>query len=234
MDTQECRWQITAANAVAVLAHHGLYSRSSMITLVHAPRSRSSGFLWLLEEVGEPYQVQYVSIRRGDGSGSLDPANPHPHGKVPVLLDGTTVVFEQSAIALYLADKYPGANLGPRIEDPARGDFLTFLAYYCGVVEPAFTSKFLRVAVPRGTAGWVDSAEVMDFINARLGRHSYLAGEQFTAADVLYASAFSLFMDSPLLEGKRTPQLRDYVARCVSRPARARAAAKDQPSNSRQ
>ena len=204
-----------------------------MITLVHAPRSRSSSFLWLLEEIGEPYRIQYVSIRRGDGSGSLDASNPHPHGKVPVLISDATVIFEQSAIALYLAEKYPHADLGPRIEDPARGSFLTLLAYYSGVVEPAFASKFMRVAVPRGTAGWVDSDEVMDFINARLGRQPYIVGEKFTAADVLYASAFALFMDSPLLEGKRTQQLQDYVARCVSRPARTRAASKDQPSDSR-
>jgi glutathione S-transferase len=205
-----------------------------MITLVHAPRSRSSSFLWLLEEVGEPYRIQYASIRRGDGSGSLDQSNPHPHGKVPVLIDDTTTVFEQSAIALYVADKFPRAELGPRIDDPARGSFLTLLAYYSGVIEPSFTSKFLRVAVPRGTAGWVDSDEVMDFVNARLGKHPYIVGEKFTAADVLYASAFALFMNSPLLEGKRTQQLQDYVARCVSRPARSRANAKDQPADSHQ
>src|SRR3569833_2212999 len=99
-----------------------------MITLVHAPRSRSSAFLWLLEEVGEPYGIQYAVIRRADGSGSLDASNPHPHGKVPVLIDGTTVVFEQSAVALYLADKYPQAALGPRIGDAARGALLALLA----------------------------------------------------------------------------------------------------------
>src|SRR5215475_8543699 len=136
-----------------------------MITLIHAPRSRSTAFLWLLEEVGEPYEIQYVSIRRGDGSGSLDASNPHPHGKVPVLTNDTTAIFEQSAIALYLADKYPQADLGPRIADPDRGSFLTLLAYYSGVVEPSFTSKFLSFPVPRGTAGWVDSNEVMDYIN---------------------------------------------------------------------
>jgi glutathione S-transferase len=205
-----------------------------MITLVHAPRSRSSTFLWLLEEFGEPYRVQYVSIRRGDGSGTLDPSNPHPHGKVPVLIDDSAIIFEQSAIALYLADRYPRADLGPRIDDPARGSFLTLLAYYSGVVEPAFTSKFMRVAVPRGTAGWVDSDEVMDFINARLENQGYIVGDKFTAADILYAGAFELFMNSPLLEGKRTRQLQDYVTRCASRPARARAAQRDQPSESSQ
>jgi glutathione S-transferase len=205
---------------------------SPMITLVHSPHSRSSSFIWLLEEIAEPYQIQYVTIRRGDGSGSTDASNPHPHGKVPALIDGSTLIFEQSALALYLADRHPGADLGYRIEDPARASLLTLLAYYSGVVEPAFTSKFLGFSVPRGSAGWVDSGEVMDYINARLGSHPYIAGEKFTVADVLYAGAFALFMDSPLLEGKRTPQLQDYVARCVSRPARARVAARDQPPDS--
>lgn len=151
-----------------------------------------------------------------------------------MLLDDTKVIFEQTAIALCLADQYPGAGLGPRIADPERGDFLTLLAYYSGVVEPSFTSKFLRTTVPRGSAGWVDSDEVMDFINARLDSHPYISGEKFTVADVLYASAFALFMDSPLLEGKRSPQLRNYVAQCVARAARVRAAGKDQVSESGQ
>jgi glutathione S-transferase len=198
-----------------------------MLTLVHAPRSRSSGFLWLLEEVGEPYEIQYVSIRRGDGSGERDPANPHPHGKVPVLKDGSAIVFEQTAIALYLADKFPKAHLGPRVGDEARGPFLTMLSHYSGVIEPAFTSKFMNVTVPRGTAGWVSSDEAMDFINARVEAHSYMAGEQFTVADVLYAGAFALFLNSPLLAGKKTRALEEYVERCTARPARARAQAKD-------
>jgi glutathione S-transferase len=103
-----------------------------MITLVHAPRSRSSTFLWLLEEIGAPYRIQYVSIRRGDGSGSLDASNPHPHGKVPVLQVDSTVIFEQSAIALHLADQYPDADLGPHLGEPARGCFLSLLSYYSG------------------------------------------------------------------------------------------------------
>lgn len=199
-----------------------------MLTLFHAPRSRSSSFLWLLEEIGAPYEIQYVSIRRGDGSGALDPANPHPHGKVPFLKDAASTVFEQTAIALYLADKFPDAHLGPKIGDPERGAFLTALAYYSGVIEPGFTSKFMKFVVPRGTAGWVDSDEALTFVNARVAAQPYIAGETFTAADALYASAFALFMGSPLLAEKKTKALEDYVARCISRPARARAAAKDQ------
>jgi glutathione S-transferase len=199
-----------------------------MLTLVHAPRSRSSGFIWMLEEFAQPYQIEYVSIRRADGSGTLDASNPHPHGKVPVLKDDSQVVFEQSAIALYLADKFPTAHLGPAPGAPGRGDLLTMLSYYSGVIEPAFVSKFLQVKVPRGSAGWVDSDEAMDFINSKLAVQPYITGEAFTVADVLYAGAFAMFMNSPLLSAKKTAQLEQYVARCVSRSAHARAQAKDQ------
>jgi len=202
-----------------------------VLTLVHSPRTRSSGFIWMLEEIGQPYAIEYVTVRRGDGTGALDSRNPHPHGKVPVLKDDTHTIFEQTAIALYLADKFPQSRLGPSPADPGRGSFVTMLAYYSGVVEPAFVSKFLQVTVPRGTAGWVDSDEAMDFINARLAAHAYIAGEAFTVADILYAGAFALFMNSPLLSAKKTPQLEQYVARCVSRPAHARAQAKDEATN---
>jgi glutathione S-transferase len=199
-----------------------------MLTLIHALRSRSSGFIWMLEEFGQPYQIETVTIRRADGSGTLDPKNPHPHGKVPVLKDGATVIFEQTAIALYLADKFPAAHLGPAPGEPGRGNFVTMLAYYSGVIEPAFVSKFMQLKVPRGSAGWVDSDEAMDFINSKLAAQPYITGDAFTVADVLYAGAFAMFMGTPLLSAKKTPQLEQYVARCVSRPAHARAQAKDQ------
>jgi len=102
------------------------------------------------------------------------------------------------------------------------------LSYYSGVIEPAFTSKFLNVNVPRGTAGWVSSNEAMDFINARLAAQPYVAGKDFTAADVLYAGAFALFLNSPLLADKKTRALEEYVARCTARPARERALGKDE------
>jgi len=101
------------------------------------------------------------------------------------------------------------------------------LSYYSGVIEPAFTSKCMNVVVPRGTASWVSSDEAMDFINARLAAQPYIAGKEFTAADVLYAGAFALFLSSPLLAEKKTRALEDYGARCTARPARARALTKD-------
>jgi glutathione S-transferase len=196
-----------------------------MITLYHAPRSRSSRFIFLLEELGAPYEVAKVSIRRGDGSGALDSGNPHPHGKVPAIRDGETLVYESVAVALYLTDKFPQAGIGPVVGDPHRGAYLTWLAYYAGVMEPAWTSAFMKADVPRGTAGWVKTEEVMELVNATLSKSPFILGEKFSAADILIGTTFQLFMGSPLLP--KTDLLQAYVQRVVERPAFARAAARD-------
>ena len=112
-----------------------------MLTLFHAPRSRSTRFIWLLEELGAPYRLRQVDIFRSiSNTGARDPANPHPHGQVPALLDDGVLITESSAIALYLTDKFPEAGLGPVIGDPLRGPYLSWLAYYAGVLEPAVTN----------------------------------------------------------------------------------------------
>ena len=132
-----------------------------MITLFHHPRSRSTRFIFLLEELEAPYQIQLVTMRRSDGTGAVDLANPHPHGKVPAISDDGVVVFESPAIALYLTDRFPKNQLGPLAGQPDRGAYLSWLSYYTGVLEPAFMSKFMNTDVPRGTAGWVPVEEAM-------------------------------------------------------------------------
>jgi len=196
-----------------------------MITLYHRPKTRSSRFLFLLEELEAPYRVQLVSVRQRDGSGAPDPANPHPHGKVPAIADDGSVVFESSAIALYLTDKFTKNHLGPLVGEAQRGAYLSWLAYYAGVFEPSVLSKFMKVAVPRGTAGWVELEEVMPAILARLAAGPYMLGEHFSAVDVLFGTTFAQFAQSGLLP--QSPLIDAYVQRIVSRPAFARGMARD-------
>src|SRR5215510_6052624 len=117
-----------------------------MLTLFHAPLSRSTRFVWLLEELGADYQIRYVDISRGDGSGGADPSNPHPDKKVPALVHDGAVVTESAAIALYLTDLHPRAKIGPALGDAQRGAYLTWLAYYAGVIEPVVTIEFAKLA----------------------------------------------------------------------------------------
>jgi glutathione S-transferase len=197
-----------------------------MITLFHRPKTRSSRFIFLLEEVGAPYEIKLVSTLTRDGTGAVDPANPHPHGKVPAISDDGEIVFESPAIALYLTDKFPKNGLGPLVGQPGRGAYLSLLAYYTGVLEPAFMSKFMNVEVPVGTAGWVAVEKAMPFIVQTLSRGPYILGEKFSAADVLYGTTFAMFGASPMLP--KSPVIEAYVKRCLDRPAYARAQAKDE------
>jgi len=196
-----------------------------MITLYHRPRTRSTRFIVLLEELAAPYTIRIVSTRQGDGGGAPDPANPHPHGKVPAISDDGVIVFESPAIALYLTDRFPENRLGPPVADPQRGPYLSWLSYYSAVLEPAFMCKFMNIEVPRVSAGWAGLDEVMAVILARLERGPYLLGENYTALDVLYGSMFALFGKSELLP--KSPLIAAYVQRFTERPAFARALARD-------
>jgi glutathione S-transferase len=196
-----------------------------MITLFHRPKTRSSRFIFLLEELGAPYELKLVNTRSRDGTGAIDPANPHPHGKVPAISDDGVIVFESPAIALYLTDKFPKNGIGPVVGDPKRGPYLSLLAYYTGVLEPSFMSKFMNTEVPVGTAGWVKVEEAMPFVVKTLTAGPYILGEKFSAADVLYATTFAMFGASPMLP--KSPIIDAYVKRCLDRPAYARAQAKD-------
>jgi glutathione S-transferase len=196
-----------------------------MITLFHRPKTRSSRFIFLLEELGAPYEIKIVNTLTRDGTGAVDPANPHPHGKVPAISDNGEIVFESPAIALYLTDKFPKNGLGPLAGQPGRGAYLSLLAYYTGVLEPAFMSKFMNVEVPVGTAGWVAVEKAMPFIIQTLSRGPYILGEKFSAADVLYGTTFAMFGASPMLP--KSPVIEAYVKRCLERPAYARAQEKD-------
>ena len=106
-----------------------------------------------------------------------------------------------------------------------RGAYVSWLAYYAGVMEPAWMSAYMKWDIPRGTAGWVKTDEVMAFVNATLEKGPYILGEKFTAVDILVGTTFKMFMGSPMLE--KTHLLEAYVKRVTSRPAYARAQAQE-------
>ncbi len=197
-----------------------------MITLFHRPKTRSTRFIFLLEELAAPYEIRLVTGPATAPRGDAAPQNPHPHGKVPAIADEDIVVFESPAIALYLTDKFPKNRLGPLAGEPQRGAYLSWLSYYTGVLEPALMSKFMNVEAPRTTAGWVPLAESMAALMGVLAAGPYMLGGRFSALDVLYGTTFAMFAGSPMLP--KSALLEEYVQRIVSRPAFARAQARDQ------
>ena len=197
-----------------------------MITLYHAPRSRSSRILWLLEELQAPYVIRPVSIVRPlEGTGSPDPSNPHPDRQVPALEHRGVLITESIAIGLYLTDSFPEQGIGPLAGEPDRGPYLAWLAWYAAALEPAIFAKIGDEldAYPLKRRAY-DAA--MARLATALARGPYLLGERFSAADVMVGSAVSwarrALPDSPILDR--------YAERCRSRPAGLRAAGLDEAS----
>lgn len=194
-----------------------------MLTLFHAPWSRSGRIVWLLEEIGADYDLRYVDIFRAmTQSGARDPANPHSDGKVPALLHDDALVTESAAVALYLTDLFPEAGLGASVGSAERGAYLTWLAWTAGEMEPAFWGKINGSAETDPTAKTRYEQAVARLVGA-LEKGPYLMGERFTAVDVMIASALAwgreYVPESALIDA--------YLERALNRPANARATEKD-------
>lgn len=182
-----------------------------MPTLYHSPFSRSTRIitqLMLMDRL-DAVDVRPVVVRRQDGSGRHDTANPHPEGKVPFLIgDDGEAIRESNAIMLYL-DELHGYPLGIAPGQPGRGTFLSWMCYYGGVVEPAMVCAFAGEAHPAFATAFRSLTEVGAQIEAGLGDSPFLMGERFTIADLIMASAFQW---APQLTPDNAA-VRDWVAR---------------------
>lgn len=197
-----------------------------MLTLFHSPQSRSTRIIRLLDLMGarDRVTIRPVAIPRRDGTGARDAANPHPEGKVPVLVDGTEVITESNAIMLYLTDALGDGRFGPLPGQPGRGIYLGWLAWYGNVVEPVMVIAAAGLSHPFLTSTFRGRAEMAARLSAALHGRPFLMGGHPTAADILLASPFLFFPDFT----PDDPVIRDWVTRCAALPSTASAAACDQ------
>jgi glutathione S-transferase len=197
------------------------------LTLYHAAPSRSSIVRWMLEELGEPYDLHVLSLMKGDQQQPAYLA-VNPMGKVPALKHGDVVVTEAAAICTYLADEFPRARLNVPVGDPRRGAYLKWLFFSPGCIEPAITDHaFPRQEEPRRSMlGYGDFDTVMDVVARGVEPGPYLMGEQFTAADVVVGSTLRWAVMFGLVPTR--PEFIAYIGRLEQRPALQRATALDQ------
>ena len=196
------------------------------LTLYHAAPSRSSVVRWMLEELGEPYDLVLLSLAKED-QRKPEYLAINPMGKVPALTHGDAVVTEVAAICTYLADEFPHARLNIPVGDPRRGPYLKWLFFSPTCIEAAVLDKAApRKETPRrGMVGYGDFDTVMDVVGKGVARGPYLMGDQFTAADVVVGSMLRWGMMFNLLPER--PEFRAYVDRLEQRPALQRATALD-------
>jgi glutathione S-transferase len=198
-----------------------------MITLYHAPRSRSSRIIWLLEELGAPYQIELVPITRGDGTGSPAPDSYkaiNPLKKVPAIKVFNEIVYESAAICLYLTDSHQKKQIGPLPGDNDRAEYVRWLFFYAGVLEPAATARFQGWDKDKPT-GFGAFEEIEGIISRQLESTPYMLGDRFSAADILYGSAVTYFKGTLFPARKHYD---DYIARLTARPAYQSAQKRDE------
>ena len=195
-----------------------------MITLYHHPFSRAAGVLWSLEEVGEPYELKYVDIMKGQQK-SPEHLALNPMGKIPVLVDGEAVVTESAAIALYLADRYAAGRLAPRLDDPRRGAYLRWSLFAPSVIEPGAMAKMAGWQFKPGQAGWGDFDAMLKAIDSALGHGDYILGDMFSIADVIFGGSLRYMTRFKMLTA--SPAVAAYVDRLAARPACQRADARN-------
>lgn len=183
--------------------------------LYYNPQSRATIAKWMLDECGADYDIVPVDLQKREQKA---PAflQINPSGKLPALVDGGTRLFENAAICMYLADKFPEANLAPSLDAPERGRYLSLMVYSTSQLEPAMGDAIMSLET-FDQRGWTDFETAQDVIEGELCGGPYLFGEWFTAVDVMIGS---IFLYAQLFSGpSQRASIAAYADRLANRPA---------------
>ena len=196
---------------------------TAKLTFYTHPMSRGRVTRWMLEETGLPYDT--VVLDYGTSMKAPEYLAINPMGKVPALKHGDTVITEQAAICMYLADLVPEKKLAPPVGSPARGSYYRWISFMAPL-EQLMVSTASGAALPDARmAGFGTEKDLLDTLEAALKDREYLAGDTFTAADLLVAAYVGWYLQFKLLEPR--PAFVAFAARHQQRPAALRAYAID-------
>jgi glutathione S-transferase len=212
-----------------------------MIVVHHLNNSRSQRILWLLEELGLPYEVKRY---QRDAQTMLAPPElraVHPLGKSPVISDGDLTLAESGAIVEYLASRYGSGNLVPKADTPEHLRYLYWMHFAEGSAMPPLLMKlifdrmekgpmpFFARPIARAIAGKAKSGFVqpnidrtLDYMEAELGKREWFAGAAFSAADIQMSFPLEAAASRGGLNESR-PRLWAFLKRIHERPAYQRA-----------
>ncbi len=183
--------------------------------LYYNPQSRAAVAKWMLDECGAPHETVLVDLQKNEHKSDAF-LKINPSGKIPALVDGEARLYENAAICLYLAEKFPEANLAPKVGDPRRARYLTLMVYATSQLEPAMGDDLMGVET-QPQRGWTSFEKVKDVIEGELGDGRYLFGDWFTAADVMIGSMF--IWKRAWGRPRDREKIEAYVDRLLERPA---------------
>ena len=206
------------------MARTGGCPMSQELVFYTNPMSRGQIARWMLEEVGADYRTEVLQY--GPEMKSEDFLAVNPMGKVPTIRHGDVVVTEAAAICAYLADAFPDAGLAP--PPGQRGAYYRWMFFAAGPLEAATINRALKFEVPperESMIGYGTLEAVLDTLEAAVSASEFIAGPNFSAADVYVGSHLSFAFQFGSLE--KRPAFVDYWSRLENRPARLRAVAID-------
>ncbi len=182
------------------------------------PQSRGRIAHWMLEEVGEPYEMRVLRLDKGEHK-SPEYLKVNLMGKVPTIVHKGVVVTEAAAICAYLADAFPQKGLAPALDDPARGTYFRWLFFGAGCVEAAIVDKSFSRPMPDrpGVLGYGTYKDVLDALEHAVTPGPFILGERFSAADVYIASSIGWGLMTKAIE-PRAAYL-EYMSHMAPRPA---------------
>jgi glutathione S-transferase len=192
------------------------------LVLYHHPYSRAANVVWMLEEVGVPYELHPVDIMKG-GQKAPDLVALNPMGKLPVLTDGDAVVTESAAIALYLGDRYAYGRLAPRVDDAARATYLRWSLFAPSVIEPGVTAWQAGWPCKESQVGWGSYEAMLNAMESAISHGDYLLGADFSMADIVFGGTLRFMLAFKMMEAR--PSFTAYAERLGQRPALQRAEA---------
>lgn len=197
---------------------------TASLTFYTHPMSRGRVARWMLEETGLPYET--VLLEYGTTMKAPEYRAINPMGKVPAIKHGDTVVTENAAIAMYLADLVPNRQLAPPAGSAERGPYYRWISFM-GPLEQLMVAKAAGNALPDPRmAGFGTEQELLDTLEGALKDKEHLAGSHFTAADLLVSASVGWYLQFKLLEAR--PAFVQFATRHRTRPAAKRADEIDQ------
>jgi glutathione S-transferase len=203
-----------------------------MIKLYFAPLTRAVRVLWLLEELGLPYELERVEFAP---PAKRFFAQQTPTGKLPTIEDGDVVMCESGAIIEYILERYADGRLAPPQGTPERARYLQWFHFAESTAFPPLGNVVWLTRYRGETEQYAELVEDargratmgLDFLERGLGDSPYLAGAEFTAADVMMGFSLVAARVLGLLDAERHPALVAYLDRLQSRPAFQKAAGAD-------
>ncbi len=196
-----------------------------MLTIHHLDNSRSERIVWLLEELGLPYQQQTFMRDKGMAPAAMKAV--HPLGKAPILSDDDVVIMESGAIVEYIVNRYGKGRLAPAVSSADYPMYLQWLHYAEGsaMADLLAEVRVRRLAGPEGANTPAvqmlveRNTNALKYIDSVLAQTPYLAGSEFSAADIMMEFNFSFMDRLPKIDITPYPHIVAWLQRVRARPA---------------